>query len=114
MSALEIVTLVLSVVSIVGAFFMWIVSWRASVEREKKKLLADRFDFAAILKSAQSSMSEKLSEQQREVITRIVWRSSGVPLAAILRIPKERYYIFQALADPSRYPWEKEASDTPG
>lgn len=111
MTALEIITLVLSAISIGVATLIWIESWRSAVEKKKMQLLADFFSFAAILKSAQPSMKKELSEKQREVITRIVWRHSGVSLTSILDIPEERYYILQALADPSKYPWDKESPD---
>lgn len=111
MTTLEIVTVILAAISIISGFTLWIASWRASVEREKLKTLVDHFGFAAVLKSAESSMKEGLSDKEREVITRIVWRSSGVPLVGILSNPHERHYLFQALANPSEYPWKNEGSD---
>jgi len=111
MTTLELVIIMLSVISIIGAITMWIASWRASIKTELKKHVADFYGDAATLKSAQSSMRNEFNEQQRAIVTRIVWRSSRVPLVDILKIPEERYNIYQGLADPSKYPWEKEESE---
>lgn len=111
MTTLEIITVILAAISIISGAIFLIASWRASVEREKLKPFVDSFDFATVLKSGGSSMKEGLSDKEREVITRIVWRSSGVPLVGILSNPQERHYLFQALADPSKYPWKNEGSD---
>jgi len=111
MTTLEIITVTLSAISIIAGIIFGINSLRASVEREKSKILADTFNFAAIIRSGKSSMKENLSDMELEVITRIVWRSSAVPLVHILSNLQERTYLFQALADPSKYPWEKRDPD---
>lgn len=111
MTTLEVITVILAAISIVSGFVLWITSWRASAEREKLKTFVDSFGFAAVLKAAESSMKEGLSNKEREVITRIVWRSSGVSLVSTLNNLQEKLYLFQALANPSEYPWEKEGSE---
>ena len=114
MTTLEIITVILAAISIISGVIFGITSWRASrasVERAKAKILVDSFDFATAIKSGASSMKKELSAKEREVITRIVWRSSGVSLVHILSNLRERHYLFQALADPSEYPWENEGSD---
>ena len=115
MTALEITILILSLISTIGAVITWFIARiKVSTKREEKKLLADAFGFGSIVKSAQSSMKQELSQKQKEVITRLVWRSSGVPLVGVLNKPQERLYILQGLADPSRYPWEEETPDNTG
>jgi hypothetical protein len=112
MLALEIASLILASISIVGGLVFWIGSWRVSIKREELRSLVDFFGFAEVLESAKESMKEELSDKEREVVARMVWRSSGVPLVSVLRNPEERHYLLQALAKPTRYPWEDESSNS--
>lgn len=111
MTALEIITVILAVISIIAGITFGINSLRSSVERAKLKILAEQLNFATVIRSGKASMKEDLSDMELEVITRIVSRDSAVPLVHILSNLQERTYLFQALADPSKYPWEKRDPD---
>jgi hypothetical protein len=107
---LEGFTIAISGITILGAIAAWITSWRASNKEYGKKIIADYFGYASTSKSAQSSMKKEFNEQERETVTRIVWKYSGIPLIRILKTPEDRYNIYQGLADPSEYPWDKKES----
>ena len=111
MTTLEIISVILATISIISGVIFGINSLRALDEKAKLKFFADTFNFAAVIRSGKSSMKENLSDMELEVITRIVWRHSAVPLVHILSNLQERTYLFKGLADPSKYPWENEGSD---
>jgi hypothetical protein len=107
---LEILNVSLAIASVVAAVASWITSIRASAKTAKKHLVVEWSGYAQILKSAEKSMNSELTRKQKEVITKIVWRSASVSLIQTLKIPQERNYIFRALANPDEYPWETEKS----
>jgi len=111
MSILEIAMSILSVIFILGSMMVATASWRASSSKAAKKTIADAFGHGAITNALQAPMNDKYSKQQIEVVTRIVWRYSSVPLTAILKDPKERYNIYRGLSDPNQYPWDTPESD---
>jgi len=101
----------LSVIFILGSIAMATASWRASRSKVARKIIADAFSHGAITNALQASMNEKYTKQQTEVVARIVWRYSSVPLTAILKDSEGYYNIYRGLSDPNRYPWDTPESD---
>ncbi len=106
MTVIDIITLAISIISIVAGIATWFISWRYSEKKEMEMFIADAQGHATILKMLRSSMNKKFDDKQREVVTKIIWRNSSVSLIDILKMPRERFNIFQGLADPSKYPWD--------
>ena len=81
-----------------------------SGSKAAKMFVAEFFGHAAIINALRASMNDKYTKQQTEVVARIVWRNSQVPLTAILKVPEERYNIYRGLSDPNQYPWDTNES----
>ena len=111
MSILEIVTIILSALEFLGAIPMLISLSRMSRQTALKQHVAGFFGHAAITQAIRHSMNDKYDEKQLEVVTRIVWRCSMVPLTLILKNPEERYNIYKGLSDPNQYPWDTTESE---
>jgi len=110
MTVVDIIAIIISVISVILGLITGILSWRSSVEREKQKLYHDFIDYAAILKAVEPEMKETLKSNERELISRIVWRWSSIPLASVLDKPEERSLLFRVLANPDQSPWKDEDS----
>lgn len=111
MGALDIGMIVLSVILILGSMIMSTASWRASRPNVAKKIIADASAHGAIINALQAPMNDKYTKQQTEVVARIVWRYSSVPLTALLKESEHRYNIYRGLSDPNQYPWDTPESD---
>jgi len=111
MSALEIVTIILCLIGIIPPIFVARASLRSSKSKAEKKIVAEFFGHGALTNALQAQMNDKYTKQQAEVVARIVWRYSSVPLTAVLKDPEGRYNIYQGLSDPNQYPWDTRASE---
>ena len=104
MTTLEIVAIVLVSISFIsGGIF--VVSWLASVLREKVNTSVHFVDFYAVLRSSKAAREERWRYEDLEGIATMVRKNSGVPLVRILNNPRKRFYLFQALSNPSENPW---------
>lgn len=108
---LELFITTISVIAIIGSVAIIVTSQFQSTSKEHNKFTADFFGHGAITNAFRASMNDKFNDQQIEVVQRIVWRYSSVPLTAILENPKERYNIYRGLSDPNQYPWDTSESD---
>jgi hypothetical protein len=111
MSTLEIFMAILGVLSIIVSTLRLIATWSESRPKASKKYTAKFLDYSAITNALRASVSDKYSKQQTEVVARIVWTYSAVPLTAILRIPEERYNLYRGLSDPNQYPSDTKESE---
>jgi len=101
-----IVTAALSAISIAFGCIFLFQSWKQRVKKAELRSIIEPFEAGGIMQLAKSSMREELSEKEREVITRMLWKYHQVSLTWVLSDPKERYYLIRALSDPSKFPWE--------
>ena len=111
MNIAEIIMTALSAAAILASIPLLITSWRMSQQTALKKNVAGFFAHATVANSIRASMNDKYGEQQLEVVTRIVWKYSMVPLTLALKDPEARYYIYQGLSDPNQYPWDTTESE---
>lgn len=108
---LESFVTIISVIAILGSIAMTVTLSRESSSKAAKKHVADFFGYGALTNNLRALMNDKFTKQQTEVVARIVWRNSQVPLTSILKVPKERYNIYRGLSDPNQYPWDTEESE---
>jgi hypothetical protein len=103
----SLLTAVLSVVSVGGTIIFLAQIWEGRKKKAEKKNLIAPFEASGILDLAKKKMKGDLSEKEREVIARLLWRNHQVPLTWVLNEPIERYYLLSALFDPSKFPWDE-------
>jgi hypothetical protein len=60
------------------------------------------------------SFKDDVLDNDREVLKAVVHRYSQTSLTSVLSDDTERLYLFEALADPSRLPWESEEQQRGG
>lgn len=54
------------------------------------------------------SLKEEVPDDNREVLRSLIERYSETALTGVLDDPTERAYLFEALHNPSKVPWESE------
>ena len=84
---------------------------KKAISKSLRETMREAWRAAVILTAAEESMDKKVSNKKRKVITRLVLRSSSVPLVQVLTDPEERDYLLRGLADPSEYPFPWEVRD---
>ena len=67
------------------------------ISSEEYENLLDKYQFSA----------KELSPGKREVLETVVRMNSARHLTSLFDDPAEKFYLFEALTDPSRYPWEE-------
>ncbi len=121
MTNIEILTITLSSIAIgvavVSAVVFWwyqnLQKWYRYLQgrrerRESREAYTESSETRAIVDAFVASLREDLTTENREVLETIVRMNSQTPLVNVLDDPADRFYLFEALADPSRFPWEKE------
>jgi hypothetical protein len=124
MSNIEVITITLSSIAIgvavVSAIAFWwyqnLQKWYRFLQgRDGKKgareASIETSDTRAVLDLFTSSLRDDLGADSREVLETILRMNSQTPLISVLDDPADRFYLFEALADPSRFPWEKEEEE---
>ena len=120
MSNIEVITITISGIAIgvavVSAVVFW---WYQNLQKWYRYLQGKRgpkggretevetSDTRAVVDLFVSSLRHDLSTESREVLETIVRMNAQSPLVSVLDDPADRFYLFEALADPSRYPWEE-------
>jgi hypothetical protein len=111
MTGLDTAMIILSLILALGSGITYAASSRASKADVAKKIIADASAHGAIIRALQAPMNDRYTKQQTEVVARVVWRYSSVPLRAVLKDSKERYNVYRGLSDPNQYPWDTPESD---
>ena len=114
MSTVEVVTITVSSIAIGVAvvsvvIFWWygkMQKWYQRPQRRSGTVPAQSSESQGFVEMFVSSLKEDLSDDNREVLETIIRMNSQAPLATIFRDPTEKFYLFGALTDPSRFPWE--------
>jgi hypothetical protein len=113
MTTVEFVTLTVScigigaaVVSVVLFVLYTMLQRRLILRGEQDSPLPE--DTAAVMRLFDGSFKDDLPDDHREVLKAVVQRYSRTSLTSVLDDPTERSYLLEALADPSRVPWESE------
>jgi len=113
MSTLETVTVIISSVAIgasvasILTFVVFAMLQRRLILRENDELKASD-ETASVLGLMADSFNEDVPDNNRDVLKALVYRYSQTSLTSVLGDETERFYLFEALADPSRLPWESE------
>ncbi len=115
MSNIEAITITVSVIAIAVAImaallFWWygnMQRWYQHLSRSSRKNPAQAGETGGVLKLFTASLKEELSPEKREVLETIVRMNSQRHLTSLFEDPTEKFYLFEALTDPSRYPWEE-------
>jgi hypothetical protein len=122
MSNIEAVTITVSVIAIavavVAAIMFWwygnMQRWYQHLSRTSRKNPAQAAEAGGVMKLFTASLKEELSPEKREVLETVVRMNSARHLTSLFDDPTEKFYLFEALTDPSRYPWEEREEPPPG
>ena len=122
MSNIEAITITVSsiaiAVAIIAAILFWwygnMQRWYQHLSRTPRKNPAQAAETGGIMKLFTLSLKEELSCENREVLETIVRMNSQRHLTSLFEDPIEKFYLFEALTDPSRYPWEEREEATQG
>ena len=114
MSNIEAITITVSViaiaVAIIAAVLFWwygnMQRWYQHLSRTSRKNPQQAAEAGGVMKLFAASLKEELSPEKREVLETIVRMNSLRHLTSLFEDPTEKFYLFEALTDPSRYPWE--------
>ena len=114
MSSIEAITITVSsiaiAVAIISAILFWWYSsmqqWYQHLARTPKSNPRESDEAAGVIELLASSLKEELTPQNREVLDTIVRMNSQRRLTSLFEDPAERFYLFEALSNPSRFPWE--------
>ena len=115
MSNIEAVTITVSVlaiaVAVVAAIMFWwygnMQRWYQHLSRTSRKNPVQAAEAGGVMKLFTASLKEELSPEKREVLETLVRMNSARHLTSLFDDPTEKFYLFEALTDPSRYPWEE-------
>lgn len=119
MSTIEAVTITVSsvaiAVAILSAVLFWWYSnmqrWYQQLSRTSRKNPAAAGEAEGVVRLFVSSLKEELTPQKREVLETIVRMNLQRHLTSLFEDSTERFYLFEALTDPSRFPWEEESHE---
>jgi hypothetical protein len=112
-STIEMVTVVISSVAI-GAAVASLLTFVLYGALQRRLIVRDVEDqkvsdeTASVLGLLATSFKDDVVDNDREVIRAVVQRYSQTSLISVFADATERSYLFEALADPSRLPWESE------
>ena len=111
MSTIEIVTVTISSIAI-GAAVVSILLFVLHAMLQRKLIIRAEEDLkvsdgtASVIRLFAGSFKEEVPDDGREVLKAIVLRYSQTSLTSVFDDPTERSYLFEALTDPSKLPWE--------
>jgi len=124
MSNVEVVTITVSCIAIgvavVSAIVFW---WYQNLQKwyhylqgrrgtkSSRETEVETSDTRAVVDLFVSSLRLDLTTESREVLETIVRMNAQTPVVSVLDDPADRFYLFEALADPSRYPWEEKEAE---
>ena len=113
MSTIETVTVIISSVAI-GASVASILTFVVFAMLQRRLILQESDELkvsdetASVLGLMADSFNDNVPDTDREVLKALVRRYSQTSLTSVLGDETERFYLFEALADPSHLPWESE------
>jgi hypothetical protein len=119
MTTLETVTVIISSVAIgasvasVLTFVVFGMLQRRLVLRDDDELKVSE-ETASVMALFSDSFKDDMVDNDREVLKALVRRYSQTSLTSVMADDTERSYLFEALADPSRLPWESEEQQHEG
>ena len=119
MTTLETVTVIISSVAIgasvasVLTFVVFGMLQRRLVLRDNDELKVSE-ETASVMALFSDSFKDDMVDNDREVLKALVRRYSQTSLTSVMADDTERSYLFEALADPSRLPWESEEQQHEG
>ena len=119
MSTIEMVTVVISSVAI-GAAVASVLTFVFFGMLQRRLIVQDNDDLkvsaetASVLGLLAGSFKDDVADNDREVLKAVVQRYSQTSLTSVFADATERVYLFEALADPSRLPWESEEQQRGG
>ena len=113
MTTLETVTVIISSVAI-GASVASVLTFVVFGMLQRKLVLRDNEEVkvseetASVMGLLSEAFKDDVLDNDREVLKALVRRYSQTSLTSVMTDDTERSYLFEALADPSRLPWESE------
>lgn len=116
MTTLEFVTVTVSCIAIgasvvsVLLFVLYAMLQRRLILPEDDPRLPD--DIAFLIGLLGASFRDDVPDDHRRVLKAVVRRYAETTLTSVLDDPIEKSYLFQALTDPERLPWESEDRGT--
>lgn len=111
MTTLETVTVIISSVAIgasvasVLTFVVFGMLQRRLVVRDDEEVKVSE-ETASVMGLLSDAFKDDVLDNDREVLKALVRRYSQTSLTSVMADDTERSYLFEALADPSRLPWE--------
>ena len=119
MTTLETVTVIISSVAIgasvasVLTFVVFGMLQRRLVLRDNEEVKVSE-ETASVMGLLSEAFKDDVVDNDREVLKALVQRYSQTSLTSVMTDDTERSYLFEALADPSRLPWESEEQQHEG
>jgi len=119
MTTLETVTVIISSVAIgasvasVLTFVVFGMLQRRLVLRDNEEVKVSE-ETASVMGLLSDAFKDDVVDNDREVLKALVQRYSQTSLTSVMTDDTERSYLFEALADPSRLPWESEEQQHEG
>ena len=119
MTTLETVTVIISSVAI-GASVASVLTFVVFGMLQRRLVLRDddeqkvSEETASAMALFSDSFKDDIVDNDREVLKALVRRYSQTSLTSVMADDTERSYLFEALADPSRLPWESEEQQQEG
>lgn len=119
MTTLETVTVIISSVAI-GASVASVLTFLVFGMLQRRLILRDKDETkvsdetASVMGLLADAFKDDVLDSNREVLKAVVERYSQTSLTSVLSDDTERFYLFEALADPSRVPWESEEQQRGG
>jgi len=119
MTTLETVTVIISSVAIgasvasVLTFVVFGMLQRRLVLRDNEEVKVSE-ETASVTGLMSEAFKDDVVDNDREVLKALVRRYSQTSLTSVMTDDTERSYLFEALADPSRLPWESEEQQHEG
>jgi hypothetical protein len=119
MTTLETVTVIISSVAIgasvasVLTFVVFGMLQRRLVLRDNEEVKVSE-ETASVMGLLSDAFKDDVVDNDREVLKALVRRYSQTSLTSVMTDDTERSYLFEALADPSRLPWESEEQQHEG
>jgi hypothetical protein len=113
MTTLETVTVIISSVAI-GASVASVLTFLVFGMLQRRLILRDKDETkvsdetVSVMGLLGDAFKDDVLDSNREVLKAVVERYSQTSLTSVLSDDTERFYLFEALADPSRVPWESE------
>jgi hypothetical protein len=119
MTTLETVTVIISSVAI-GASVASVLTFLVFGMLQRRLILRDKDETkvsdetVSVMGLLGDAFKDDVLDSNREVLKAVVERYSQTSLTSVLSDDTERFYLFEALADPSRVPWESEEQQRGG